>query len=128
MSRIAAVLLLLLVSASGAGAQQANSPSLRIQPTSAALRLVIPAPSAISQKNLERLQFADSTRQPTYWQNGLWMGVGTGVVLGTLLGFSNGGEPAVSTKEKFTNSFLLSGVIGMPLGVIGALIGDTMKR
>lgn len=111
--------------AAGVNAQQ---PSLRIQPTSVAPRRVAPSLVTAAPVRFAPLQLTDSTRQPTYWQKGLLIGAATGVALGMMAGLSNLGEPSTSTSEKISNSFLLSGVLGMPLGVIGGLIGNSFRK
>jgi|CXWL01.1.fsa_nt_gi multidrug efflux pump subunit AcrB len=74
-----------------------------------------------------RIAIADSVRRESYWQKGLWIGVVTGVILGTVVAIDNGGERA-SASEKLSNAFVLSGFFGVPLGVIGAMIGDAAKK
>lgn len=77
-----------------------------------------------------RIAIADSARRETRWKDGLLVGVGIGVVLGVIAVFAPplGESKGVSTGERIYDGFIVAGIVGVPLGVIGAMIGDASKK
>lgn len=75
-----------------------------------------------------RVAIADSARRQSYWQNGFWMGAATGAALGALFAATNGYEGKVSTKTRIRDGLLITAIVGAPLAVIGAFIGDAFKK
>ncbi|MBK9547778.1 MAG: hypothetical protein IPO52_01395 [Gemmatimonadetes bacterium] len=77
-----------------------------------------------------RIAIADSVRRETRWKDGLLVGVGIGVVLGVVSVFAPplGDSRGASTGERIYDGFLVAGIVGVPLGVIGAMIGDASKK
>lgn len=103
--------------------QGPTASSLRIRPGSAAPRIAAPAPPEIRAST----QMPDSLRPQTNWQRGFWTGIGIGAILGTLIATSDvEGDPSLGNRAY--HAFLFTGLIGLPLGVIGGLIGDASKK
>ena len=75
-----------------------------------------------------RIAIADSVRRETYWQNGWWTGFGLGMLLGTVVMVGNREGYPHTFFEKVRASIFLGSAIGVPLGVIGGLIGDAAKK
>ena len=67
-------------------------------------------------------------RRETYWQNGWWTGFGLGMLLGTVVMVGNREGYPHTFFEKVKASVFLGAALGVPLGVIGGLIGDAAKK
>ena len=75
-----------------------------------------------------RIALADSLRRESYWQNGWWTGFGLGMLLGTVVSVGNREGYPHTFFEKVKASVFLGAALGVPLGVIGAMIGDASKK
>jgi ABC-type nitrate/sulfonate/bicarbonate transport system permease component len=113
------VLLLLPIAAPAQLRFQPPPPSsrldTRVQPATNALRLV-PVADTLG-------------RRPSYWKTGFWLGVATGVALGTIVVIDPpASDVRVKTSRRIYDGFLVAALVGVPLGVIGGLIGDAFKK
>jgi hypothetical protein len=110
--------------------------ALFLLPGTASAQLRFQPPSASSPLNVRPwaphspirvASVSDSVRPQTRWQEGWWAGVAFGAVFGTLIAFGpDEGKPGFFTRVG--NAGLFTGLIGLPLGVIGGLIGSTSKK
>ena len=112
---------------------------LLLLPTAACAQVRFPPPQQFSSLDTRplplpetryRIAIADSVRRETRWKDGLLVGVGIGVVLGVVSVFAPplGDSRGASTGERIYDGFLVAGIVGVPLGVIGAMIGDASKK
>ncbi len=104
----------------------AASAQLRFQPPPPAFRL--DARPLTLREPFYPFAIADTVHRQTYWQDGWWTGVAIGAVLGTVFAFGNREGYPNTFAEKVNVSILASAFIGVPLGVIGGLIGDAFKK
>lgn len=104
---------------------------------SAQLRFEPPPPSSRldtrvrpPREVLRLVPIADTLRRrPSYWKTGFWLGVATGVALGTLVVIDPpGSDLRLKTSRRIYDGFLVAALVGVPLGVIGGLIGDAIKK
>ena len=113
--------------------------ALSLAPTAASAQLRFQPPQQHSRLDTRplklrespyRVALADSVRRETRWKDGLFVGVGIGLVLGTIAVFAPplGDSKGSSTGERIYDGFLVAGIVGVPLGVIGAMIGDASKK
>ena len=113
--------------------------ALSLAPTAASAQLRFQPPRQYSRLDTRplklrespyRVALADSVRRETRWKDGLFVGVGIGLVLGTIAVFAPplGDSKGSSTGERIYDGFLVAGIVGVPLGVIGAMIGDASKK
>lgn len=106
----------------------AASAQLRFQPPPPASRLhLLPAPAG---EVLRVVPVADTLgRRPSYWKTGFWLGLATGVALGTLVVIDPPpSDLKQSTSRRLYDGFLVAALVGIPLSVIGGLIGDAFKK
>lgn len=75
-----------------------------------------------------RVAIADSVRRASYWREGFWMGAATGAALGVLFAATFGYEGKVTTGKRIEDGLITTAIVGGPLAVIGAFIGDAFKK
>jgi ABC-type nitrate/sulfonate/bicarbonate transport system permease component len=106
----------------------AASAQLRFQPPPPSSRLDLRAQPSGEVPRV--VPVADTLmRRPTYWKTGFWLGVATGVALGTLVVIDPpASDLRLTTSRRLYDGFLVASLVGIPLSVIGGLIGDAFKK
>ena len=111
--------------------------ALSLAPTAASAQLRFQPPRQYSRLDTRplklrespyRVALANSVRRETYWQNGWWTGFGLGMLLGTAVMVGNREGYPHTFFEKVRASAFLGSAIGVPLGIIGGMIGDASKK
>jgi hypothetical protein len=110
---------------------------LLLLPTAASAQLRFQPPQPFSRLDTRplrlrespyRVAIADTLRRQSYWQTGFWMGAATGAALGVLFAATYGYEGKVTTGKRIEDGLITTAIVGGPLAVIGAFIGDAFKK